>query len=116
MIFAYILLWTLLMGVSIFATQNQLVVTLKFLVFESINLPLGLILVFAAGLGAMVVTVAQTISNSRSQFVPTSPISNFEIPKKNATKTQAAAKPSDKNQTKNQKIDDFDEEWDDDWG
>jgi len=108
---AYILLWLLLMGVSIFATQNQLVVTLKFLVFESINLPLGLVLVFSAGLGAIAVTVFQ--SALTSQFVPVTPAPRVEPPKKE-TKTQTNNQA--KSQPKNQKIDDFDQEWDDDWG
>lgn len=60
----YVLLWLLLMGVAIFATQNIFMVSLKFLAFQSINLPLGLVLVFSAGLGAILMTMLQT---SRSE-------------------------------------------------
>jgi uncharacterized integral membrane protein len=39
--FVYILLWLLIMGVAIFASQNLTLVTIKLLAWESIRLPWG---------------------------------------------------------------------------
>lgn len=70
-IIVYVLLLVLLMGVAIFATQNLFTVTIKLLVFQSINLPLGLVLVFCAGIGGVVITFLQVgLSTSSNNFSP----------------------------------------------
>lgn len=48
-----VLLWVLLMGVAIFATQNQELVTVRFLNAESIRVPLGLALIGFGGGGGV---------------------------------------------------------------
>jgi len=108
----YFLLMFFLMGVSIFATQNQQLVNLKFspifISLESINLPLGLVLIFSAGLGSIAITGLQ--------------VSNFKVPQSevSSTKTSSSrAKPQpakpfrDRNKDE---IKDFDDDFDDDWG
>ncbi|WP_019500260.1 lipopolysaccharide assembly protein LapA domain-containing protein [Pseudanabaena sp. PCC 6802] len=132
-ILVYGLLWVLLMGVAIFATQNTMLVTIKFFTFESINLPVGLVLVFSAGLGAIATTVWQNMEmteveattpgpdttsatkqpSSYSAYRASAASKNSESSKSSASKSSGA---SAKNATKSDKFDDFDEEWDDDWG
>jgi uncharacterized integral membrane protein len=58
----YFLLCLLLVAVAIFASQNIQTVSISFLVWQSINLPLGLVLVFCAGFGGLVATVIQTLN------------------------------------------------------
>ena len=103
----YFLLGFLLSGVSIFAVQNQQSISLKFLNLESINLPLGLVLVFSAALGAIAITALQVSSlrGSRSQF------SNTQVTNPQVSKSRSK---SVKTETKD-KIGDFDDEFDDDW-
>jgi uncharacterized integral membrane protein len=103
----YFLLGFLLSGVSIFAVQNQQSISLKFLNLESINLPLGLVLVFSTALGAIVITPLQVSSlrGSRSQFLNTQ-VANPQVSKSRSK--------SVKTETKD-KIGDFDDEFDDDW-
>jgi uncharacterized integral membrane protein len=67
--FVYILLWVLIMGIAIFATQNLTLVSIKLFTFESIRLPLGLVLVTWAGFGGVVATFWQVRSRAnRQQF------------------------------------------------
>ncbi|AFY71409.1 hypothetical protein Pse7367_3161 [Thalassoporum mexicanum PCC 7367] len=67
--FVYILLWVLIMGVAIFASQNLTLVTIKLFIFESIRLPLGLVLVTCAGAGGVVATLWQVSARAqRRQF------------------------------------------------
>lgn len=103
----YFLLGFLLSGVSIFAVQNQQSISLKFLNLESINLPLGLVLVFSTALGAIVITALQVSSlrGSSSQF------SNTQVANPQGSKSHPK---SVKTETKD-KIGDFDDEFDDDW-
>jgi cytoskeletal protein RodZ len=122
------------MGVAIFATQNTLLVTVKFLAFESINLPLGLVLVFNAGLGAIAATVWQNMSANEAEATTARPkatqqpgsysaykasnASNKTGESSKSSKSTASTSSSTygKNTAKNDKFNDFDEEWDDDWG
>jgi uncharacterized integral membrane protein len=128
-VLVYGLLWILLMGVAIFATQNTLFVTIKFLTFESISLPLGLVLVFSAGLGAIALTIWQNTQvaeseppipskqnsdrgnfSSYSAYRASAPSASSASSKSTGTSTSTKSTP------KNSQADDFDEEWDDDWG
>jgi uncharacterized integral membrane protein len=127
-VLVYGLLWILLMGVAIFATQNTLFVTIKFLAFESINLPLGLVLVFSAGLGAIAVTIWQ--NTQVAEFKPSMPsmskqksdranygsYSAYRASTSSASNKSTDTSTSTKSTSKNSQADDFDEEWDDDWG
>ena len=105
--FIYFLVGFLLSGVSVFAVQNQQLVSLKFLTLESISLPLGLVLVFSSGLGATVITALQVSSfrGSRSEsFKPQTSQPQTSKPRSKPTKTETK-----------EKIADFDDEFDDDW-
>ena len=42
---------TLLVAIAIFSIQNIEDVSLKFLIFESMNIPVGILLAFASGVG-----------------------------------------------------------------
>jgi uncharacterized integral membrane protein len=131
-VLVYGLLWILLMGVAIFATQNTLFVTIKFLAFESINLPLGLVLVFSAGLGAIAATIWQNTqvaesesSTSKQKSDRSDSSSSYSSYRASNASTERTSSPSNKsespstsskNKPKDTQVDDFDEEWDDDWG
>lgn len=129
-VLVYALLWILLMGVAIFATQNTLFVTIKFLAFESINLPLGLVLVFSSGLGAIAMTIWQNTQVVESEpLMPTDSkqksdrgnFSSYSTYRASTSSASASSKStgtstSTKSTPKNSQADDFDEEWDDDWG
>jgi uncharacterized integral membrane protein len=132
-VLVYGLLWILLMGVAIFATQNTLLVTVKFLAFESVNLPLGLVLVFSGGLGAIAATVWQNMATAETEttvarpnatqqpsgysaYRASSSSNTSESTKSSKTNESKGSSTSAKNATKTDKFDDFDEEWDDDWG
>ncbi len=119
------------MGVAIFATQNTLLITIKFLAIESINLPLGLVLVFSAGLGAIAMTTWQNtqVIESEPPMPSTSKqngdrdnFSSYSSYRASSSKaSSASSKPKDtsssaKNPPKDTQANDFDEEWDDDWG
>jgi uncharacterized integral membrane protein len=111
-ILLYLWLWALSMGIAIFATQNMLSVSIKLLMFESIKLPLGLVLVFSAGLGAIVVTMLQSFPNLPKYKSPFSgrpkPISDrFSASQPKESKKVTSPKKSSQ--------DGFDEVWDDDW-
>ncbi len=113
----YLFIWIGAMAIAIFATQNTALVSLKFFAFESIKLPLGLVLVFCAGLGAVFASIWQT---SVSVNFPTSlKFSGFN-PKNSPLKGQVKAKTTeakkDISRTSKKIRDDFDEDWDDDWG
>jgi uncharacterized integral membrane protein len=111
-ILLYFWLWILSIGIAIFATQNTLFVSIKLLVFESIKLPLGLVLVFSAGLGAIVVTMVQSFPNLPKSKSPFSRRSNAIADKFSASKPKDTKKATPTNKASK---DDFDEEWDDDW-
>ncbi len=118
----YIFLWITSMAIAIFATQNTYLVNIRFLSLESIKLPLGLLLVFCGGLGAIFVTFWQT---SISLDLPTVPNFSGFSPRNSFSKSSSATKTSkevkktvqkDTSRTnKNIKKDDFDDDWDEEW-
>jgi uncharacterized integral membrane protein len=110
-IFTYFLLSLLLVGVSIFAIQNSQIVTLRLFNQESINLPLGVVLVFSAGLGTLVITVLQ-VSNRRAYSQVTNS-SNSQNPSSYQTSKTATSRPR---QTAKKEVADFDDDIDADWG
>jgi uncharacterized integral membrane protein len=97
----YTILWFLLMGTAIFATQNTSLVQVQFLMLTSIRVPVGLLLVSSAGLGAVAVTVWQTGKTLRPR--PPS--------KKNSPRP---APPPEEDDFEDYE-DDFDDEPEDDW-
>ncbi len=86
----YVLLWILLMGTAIFAGQNLQLVSVKLLVFASVGVPLGLVLVACAGLGGIVVTLFQVgARRDRQEAIP--------LPRDRQTETSAAREPTPAN-------------------
>ncbi|MFM7888867.1 MAG: hypothetical protein ACKPCM_19725 [Pseudanabaena sp.] len=120
----YFGLWIGSMGLAIFASQNISLVTLKLGTLESIKLPLGLVLIFCTGLGAIVMSVFMEFSRNPLQFsfsgLPKFTISNSKssFQKRQTESQKTSAKNSFNPSTKKKQgfRDDFDEDWDDDWG
>jgi uncharacterized integral membrane protein len=115
-LFLYVFLWLLSIAIAIFASQNIATVSLRLFGFESIKLPLGLVLIFSAGLGAIVASLSQTSINMQTLRMPK--LSVFSS-KKNLsvkqTETQKSASKKDVLGNRNRYKDDFDSDWDDDW-
>jgi hypothetical protein len=116
----YIFLWIGSIAIAIFATQNTVLVNLRFFAFESIKLPLGLVLIFCAGCGATCINIWQTSISFELPTVPKfSVFSNKNSPlepqtvAQTATATQNISKTS---RTTKKVKDDFDDDWDEDWG
>ncbi|NJK63989.1 MAG: DUF1049 domain-containing protein [Synechococcaceae cyanobacterium SM2_3_1] len=62
MVWFYILVVGILAnGVAVFAAQNPAGVVLKFLALRSVELPLGLVMILAATLGGLSVTLVATL-------------------------------------------------------
>lgn len=101
-ILTYILLWILLMGVAIFATQNIALVTIVFLWFQSVPVPVGLVLISCAGLGGICFTLFQQLEWSEVDFIPQAKPADTTY-----RYTPPRSKPSQ---------DDWEEPWQDDWG
>ena len=124
----YLFLWIGSMGLAIFTGQNIALVTIKLASLESIKLPLGLVLTFCAGLGAIAATLLQTSIRFSLPSVPKSIAfkSNLFTSQK-STKAAKTSPTNEKkqNQTRNQMRNqtsnrqksgnDFDDDWDDDW-
>ncbi len=116
----YFLLWISSLGLAIFSNQNIYPIAVKFISFESIKLPLGLVLIFCAGIGATSMTFLQT---SISFTLPSIPKSTNSATKTSLQNNQAksrnvAPRETTKNQsgkTKQKNKDDFDDEWSDEW-
>ncbi|WP_181016252.1 LapA family protein [Pseudanabaena sp. BC1403] len=108
------------MAIAIFATQNTFLVNLRFFAFESIKLPLGLVLIFSAGCGATCINIWQASIGFELPTVPKfSVFSNKTNPSKHQTvaKTAGVTKDISRASKKPQKVkDDFDDDWDEDWG
>jgi hypothetical protein len=116
----YIFLWTGAMAIAIFATQNTFLVNLRFFAFESIKLPLGLVLIFCAGCGATCINIWQTSISFELPTVPKFSVfpnknnpSKHQTESKKATATKNISKTS---RTTKKAKDDFDDDWDEDWG
>ena len=116
----YIFLWIGSIAIAIFATQNTVLVNLRFFAFESIKLPLGLVLIFCAGCGATCINIWQTSISFELPTVPKfSVFSNKNSPlepqtvAQTATATQNISKTS---RTTKKVKDNFDDDWDEDWG
>ncbi len=116
----YFFLWISSLGLAIFSSQNIYPIAVKFISFESIKLPLGLVLIFCAGLGATSMTFLQT---SIQFTLPSIPKPTNSPPKTSFQNNQAesrnvTARVIPKNQsakTKQKTKDDFDDEWNDEW-
>ena len=113
----YIFLWIASMAIAIFATQNIHLVNLRFFTFESIKLPLGLVLIFCAGLGATCINLWQISVGFELPTVPKfSVFSAGNNPVKRQTVAQTSTFKKDISRSNNSIKDDFDDDWDDDWG
>lgn len=104
----YSLLLVLLLGVSIFATQNQQVYSLRFLNQTSIDLPLGLVLVFSAGLGAIATTICQVRMRQTVNIPKTQASNSFNGYSGSSNFANSRSKVK-------KEIRDFDDDFDDDW-
>ena len=117
----YFCIWIGSMGVAIFASQNISPVTIKLGSLESIRLPLGLVLIFCAGFGSVLVTAVTTVSQTSIQFTLPKIHKNSKVDskipfsKQQATQQQTKIK-NEFTKKKSQYKDDFDDDWDDDWG
>jgi len=109
----YFLLWITSIGLAIFSTQNINLVTFKFLSFESIKIPIGLLLIFCVGLGANCINLLMTsfktsampsFGDSSSPKIPKAP---SNIPRNNIKNKSS--------KINNQSSDDFEGDWSDDW-
>ena len=82
---ASLILTISVIGVAIFSVQNATLVSLKFLGYESIQLPVGVILAFSAGIGAIAGAVVIPILinlNSQRNIPPDDDfVANFEADK-----------------------------------
>ncbi|MFZ4730318.1 MAG: hypothetical protein ACOYMQ_16870 [Pseudanabaena sp.] len=116
----YIFLWIGAMAIAIFATQNTFLVNLRFFAFESIKLPLGLVLIFCAGCGATCINIWQASVSFELPTIPKfSVFTNKNNPSKRQTVAQTATttKDSSRSSKTTKKVkDDFDDDWDEDWG
>ncbi|MFN7297142.1 MAG: hypothetical protein ACK5VA_09400 [Pseudanabaena sp.] len=116
----YIFLWIGAMAIAIFATQNTFLVNLRFFTFESIKLPLGLVLIFCAGFGATCINIWQASLSFELPTVPKfSVFPNENNPFKRQPQAQTATTTKDisgASRTTKKVKDDFDDDWDEDWG
>jgi hypothetical protein len=111
------------MAIAIFATQNTNLVNLRLFNLESIKLPLGLLLVFCGGLGAVLINFWQTSISFALPNIPTksttsvnNPTSENQSFKQTAAVKKDFSKLNDKSNSKsNNKKDNFDEGWEDEW-
>jgi len=123
----YILIWLGSMGLAIFSSQNINPVTIKFLSLESIKLPIGLVLIFCAGLGAVALTLMMTFFtsvqsiNNNSQFhkIFSSSFNSSTKPDKtqsnNPEKNTKNEIKNNKYQYKNNPNNNWDSKWSDEW-
>ncbi len=127
----YILIWFGSMGLAIFSSQNISPVTVKFLSLESIKVPIGLLLISCAGLGAVAITFVMTFLKSTQSINgngTTSKIFNSQInnstnsatntPKSQPNNPQKNPKNEvspNKRQSKSDPNNTWDSKWNDDW-
>ncbi len=110
----YVFLWIGSMAIAILATQNTYPVNLRLFSLESIKFPLGLVLVFSAGLGATCINLWQTSISFKLPKSPVFPAQNNPLNTQSPTKTATTKK--DISKTNKRTKDSFDDEWDEDWG
>ncbi|WP_271251885.1 hypothetical protein [Pseudanabaena sp. Chao 1811] len=116
----YLCLWIGSMGLAIFSSQNIYAVTVKLGAFESIKLPLGLVLIFCAGLGSVAMTLLMGFTEKSIQFSFPS-IPKFTKISSKKTQTESQKTSSNKrsansfNKKKQESRDSFDDDWDDEW-
>jgi len=117
----YLFLCISSLGIAIFSSQNIYLITVKLVSFESIKLPLGLVLVLCTGLGAVLVTFLTTFSKTSLQFTfPSIPEFTKSSTKSSFQNNQKKSqKVTSNNSSTNKKYevakDDFDDERNDDW-
>jgi hypothetical protein len=112
----YVFIWIASMAIAIFATQNISLVSIRLLNFESIKLPLGLVLVSCGGLGGIFINFWQTslkFDAAAPRFSGFSSIKNSSKQQQTTTTTAAKKDISRKAQKNN---DDFDNDLDEEWG
>ncbi|NMF57569.1 LapA family protein [Pseudanabaena yagii] len=121
----YFCLWIGSVGLAIFASQNIYPVTVKLGTFESIKLPLGLVLIFCTGAGSITMSLFMEFSQNSLQ-VSFSSLPKFTVPNTKPSFQKRQTEPQ-KTSSKNSFVnpstkkkqgfrDDFDDDWDDDWG
>ena len=119
----YLFLWLTSMAIAVFATQNTNLVNLRLFNLESIKLPLGLLLVFCGGLGAVLINIWQTSLSFALPSPPTKPknyVNNQTSKNQSFTQSTEVKKDISKSNSKpnsksNNNQDNFDESWEDDW-
>ncbi|PZU98795.1 MAG: hypothetical protein DCE90_03015 [Pseudanabaena sp.] len=109
----YVLLWASSIGLAVFSSQNINLVTVKFLSFESIKIPIGLLLLFCIGLGANCINILMTSFQVAAIPSFTNSIGS-KIPKAQSSVPQKNIK-NKFSKTNNREGDDFDRDWSDDW-
>ncbi|MDX2256225.1 MAG: hypothetical protein NW214_11970 [Pseudanabaenaceae cyanobacterium bins.39] len=119
-ILLYCFLWISAMGLAIFSSQNINLVTIRLASFESIKVPIGLLLIFCAGLGAVATSILMNFISPISipNSMPDSILRNINpFPSKRPAKSSSNEKniKADSNSTKKRYKSDFDDDWDDDW-
>ncbi len=108
------------MGIAIFASQNIFPVTIRLGSLESIRLPLGLVLIFCVGVGAVLTTSLTTISQTSIKFTLPNINKNTKVKSKvSSSNQQSKQQPiqikNEFTKKKSQYKDDFDDDWNDDW-
>ncbi len=116
----YFLLWIISLGLAIFSSQNIYPIAVKFISSESIKLPLGLVLIFCAGIGATSMTFLQTSISFTLPSIPkpTNSVTQTSFQNNQAEPRNVTSRAIPKNQsikTKQKIKDDFDDEWSDEW-
>jgi hypothetical protein len=100
------------MAIAIFATQNIYLVNLRLFSLESVKLPLGLLLIFCMGSGAIFISLWQTTISFQIPAMPKFSILPKQNPQQNSPTNKKSI--SKKANPKNDQ-DDFDHNWTDDW-
>jgi uncharacterized integral membrane protein len=116
----YFSIWIGSMGIAIFASQNIFPVTIRLGSLESIRLPLGLVLIFCVGVGAVLTTSLTTISQTSIKFTLPNINKNTKVKSKvSSSNQQSKQQPiqikNEFTKKKSQYKDDFDDDWNDDW-
>lgn len=119
----YILIWFGSMGLAIFSSQNINPVTVKFLSLESIKVPVGMLLICCAGLGAVAMTLIMTFLKSAQSINSNGQTSSVFNSAPNIPKPQSNYQQKNlnnefipkKRQSKSGVNNTWDDDWSDDW-